>query len=75
MNQSMRWSYRVRAVDGAYDIIECYYEDEKFIGWTDRLSPLGDSLEELRRDLEHMMRALDLPVLTNKDLRLPKFPK
>ena len=68
------WEYRVVErvssrphMDDAiwYEIIEVYYDDEgKVVGSTDAVHPTGDSLEDLRQDLELMLRALDKPVIT-----------
>ncbi|MCL4860982.1 MAG: DUF433 domain-containing protein [Caldilineaceae bacterium] len=61
------WNYRVfREETGEYVIREVFYdEDGAITGRTeDAVEPMGDSLEELERDLEHFRDALRLPVLT-----------
>ena len=62
------WEYRVQekvAGDNRwYEIIEVYYEKGKVVGTTDAVHPVGDSVEDLRQDLELMLRALDKPVIT-----------
>ncbi len=63
-------------VDGkeciSYQIAEVYYNEEVGIksitklsdtrGYSDS-SPIGDTPEELKRELEYMMKAFNLPVL------------
>jgi hypothetical protein len=66
------WNHRVvrrvypGALDGevAYQIHEAYYgiEDKPLIS-TEPDHPHGETPEELREDLERMLRALDKPVL------------
>lgn len=73
------WDYRVAKVhpkpfepdvdgcscqpDDFFVLIEQYYDDEgEPYGWG-RATPYGDTLEELRADLELMLRALDRPVV------------
>ena len=62
------WEYRVeeRVVGDNrwYEIIEVYYEKGKAVGTSDAVHPTGDSVEDLRKDLELMLRALDKPVIT-----------
>ncbi len=51
--------------DPYYGIHEVYYDDSgKVEGYTDdAVSPFGETEEELRRDIERMMRAFQHPVL------------
>ena len=79
----MSWTYRVRkkAINAAeieYGIIE-YYTTAESDGWTENLmapisivapdDPLSDAkaLDELRWQLMAMLRALDEPILEDKD--------
>lgn len=77
----MAWSYRViRHVDSrhsvapakqvGFSIREVYYDDEDRMNATtkDPSSPYGDTLEELRNDLKHMLEALDAPVVNWDDI-------
>lgn len=73
----MTWNYRVlhRRDDAphvgqvdAFEIIEAYYRDGVISLWSEAMRPLGHTPEELRSDLEFMLRALDAPVLTEADL-------
>lgn len=60
------WNYRVlRYQSGDVGIHEVYYDDDgKAVSCTvDEIGAMGADLDELRSDLEHMMRALSLPVL------------
>jgi hypothetical protein len=63
------WNYRVLQHEGNFAIHEVYYEDGKPTSCTeDPVAPFGeDTVEELRRDMELMMRALNEPVLNYKD--------
>jgi hypothetical protein len=50
-------------------IVEVYYQDNgSVIGWTQDTSPCGESLAELRQNLDWMMESLDKPILVEKDL-------
>ena len=72
----MTWNYRVvhKDVKGCDDddavfaIHEAYYTDEEAPGITLRpVAPIGNTLEELRAELQHMLTALDQPTLEYKD--------
>ena len=61
------WNHRVtRSTTDAgtvYEIREVYYIGDR-IGWTqDASAPYGETLDELRQDLERMLAALDKEVL------------
>ena len=65
-----KWNYRVmRHTDAVgrthYAIHEAYYNDVgEVTAWTDEPSaPFGETIEELREELERMLRALDYPVI------------
>ena len=65
------WNHRVTkaTIDGetVYEIREVYYDlptTSDGIGWTqDASAPYGETLDELRQDLERMLAALDKPVI------------
>jgi hypothetical protein len=69
------WNYRVvrkaypPGKDGTIEYVlgihEVYYDDngEPEMVTEDRMDPHGETLEELRDDIEHMRLALDKPVL------------
>jgi hypothetical protein len=68
------WNHRVvrqiRDGETFYGIHEVFYglPDESDAGWTeDPISPVGETVEELRETLERMMRALDKPVILDDD--------
>ena len=81
----MAWEYRVvrnacGIVDGhVFTIYEvgCDSHDEMgTLSWTvDRKAPIGTSLDELRADLEMMLRALDSPVLEERGDTLVEIDK
>jgi hypothetical protein len=69
------WNNRVvrTTVDDTekYEIHEVYYDaNDKIEAWTrDAVAPYGETLEELREDILHMLRAVDnAPVLNAEDL-------
>lgn len=70
------WNYRViRRENKAdsetyYGIYEVYYNQDATIeSWTvDRCSPFGESLAELLNDISHMIKALDKPILEEKEI-------
>ena len=61
----MYWNYRVVVKDGNCSIYEVYYDDNGRIeAFTEEpVGPSGESLEELRQDLEYFQLALDQPAL------------
>lgn len=70
------WDYRVVAVDRdghmTYGIYEVHYdEDGSPATRTEAASePYGTSLDELRRDYDHMAEAFLQPLLTERDGRM-----
>jgi hypothetical protein len=66
------WNYRVIRKDQAesdsstYQIHEVYYNDDDIIeGWTQSpVEPMGESLAELRNDIQYFLKAFQKPVLT-----------
>jgi hypothetical protein len=69
----MHWNHRVfRKKHPSGDVLgihECFYdEDGKVNGWTlDAIAPQGDNLDELRVELERMLKCLDEPILDYSD--------
>lgn len=69
----MTWNYRVFRHHGIgpgdttipyFKIHEAYYDEEdNFHGMTQAVYPQGETIEELRDDLDWMIKALDAPVL------------
>lgn len=62
------WNYRIikKNISGVdrYAIYEVYYEKGKPTSWVeDAVSPWGDSVEDLRKDLSNIQRAMALSVL------------
>ena len=65
------WEYRVfREDDGAYVIREVFYDDDgTLVGCTESaVEPVGESLEELAKDIDSFKEALTLPLLTLADI-------
>lgn len=72
----MTWDYRVfREQDGAYVIREVFYDDDgSLLACTESaVEPMGESLNELAKDIDAFKEALKLPVLTLADI--PSRPK
>jgi hypothetical protein len=68
----MTWNYRVihrnddptLLYEDVYAIHEVYYEDDVPVSMAvDPSCPQGETIEELREDLEHYRTALDKPIL------------
>lgn len=61
----MYWNHRVMLhPDGTYRIHEVFHNEDDGVGWTaNAIAPQGDTLEELRWELTHMLAALDKPFL------------
>jgi hypothetical protein len=59
------WNYRVVKNEGVFAIHEAYYDDagEVMTITVEPMAPRGDSLAELRADLEKFCQALAEPVL------------
>jgi hypothetical protein len=59
------WNHRVRLRNGWFEIVEAYYDDAgKLEGQTvDAIAPGGETVDELRDELNRMLRALDEPVI------------
>lgn len=69
------WNYRVyRSIDpntqeACYYILEVHYVDEEIISYSaDPIPPFGNTDLELKQDLQLMLLAFNLPVLTDVDL-------
>ena len=73
------WEYRVAERVSSHpqigevvwhEIIEVYYDDNgKLDATSDKICPAGDSVEDLREDLELMLLATSKPVITNEELK------
>ena len=63
------WNYRVIEcnLDG-YEIREVYYHKDKPLASTLKgIEPYGETIEELKKDLELIAKALDKPILKESD--------
>ena len=64
-----QWGYRVVDRDGYYRIYRVYYDLKKIIMHSDSAPiPGGETVEELRQDIEMMRDALSRPILNAEDL-------
>jgi hypothetical protein len=71
------WNYRViqRAVDGETELFvaEVFYnEDNQVTGWSGAADVVGEDLDDLRLELQHMSEALIEPILIEAEL--PQSP-
>lgn len=75
----MYWNHRImRRVENpgkTYEetnlyVVEVYYnnDDGYILGWTEKESVWGESIEEIRNSLTWMMEALDKPILDEVEL-------
>ena len=64
------WDYRVIEHDGMFTIHEVCYNDKGNITSVsqDPMGPSGDTLEELKVDMEYFLQALDMPVLKKEEI-------
>lgn len=74
------WNYRVLrrpmvtlsrnvTTDPYYEIIEAYYNEAGEIdGYAEKVSPYGDTVEDLQADLNRMLEATTKPVLDLEDV-------
>lgn len=68
------WNYRImrryheESETETFHIHEVYYSDDhKIEAWTaSEIAPMGETLSELKEDIEFMAKALDGPVLVEK---------
>ena len=66
----MNWDYRVINHDGMFTIHEVSYNykgDLTSIS-QDPMGPSGDTLEELKDDMEYFLQALEMPVLKKEEI-------
>ncbi len=68
----MNWDYRVIEHDGAFTVHEVHYNDKGAIISIseDPMGPSGETLEELKADMEYFLQALDKPVLRKEEIEL-----
>ncbi|MCG3212450.1 MAG: hypothetical protein FOGNACKC_06120 [Anaerolineae bacterium] len=64
------WNYRIVERDGIFAIYEVYYDAAGNVTsiTAEPVAPMGESLDELRADLEKQCQALDKPVLRYEDI-------
>jgi hypothetical protein len=73
------WNHRIIAVreerEDFFQIHEVHYDDDWQIeGWTENaVTVVGDSTDEIRMTLHHMLRCLDKPILIEQDGKLVKY--
>ena len=65
------WNYRLLKKKGIeyYGVIEAYYDkDGNIRSYSEFIPVCGDSLEEVRADLERFREALEKPIVLEEDL-------
>lgn len=67
---STYWNYRVIESEDIFRIHEVYYNEKGGItAFSENpITPLGETLDELRGDLEYYLQALDRPVLKKEEI-------
>ncbi|MBI5103130.1 MAG: hypothetical protein HZB33_15045 [Nitrospirae bacterium] len=67
---SSYWNYRVIENEEVFRIHEVYYNSKgEITGFSENpITPLGETLDELRGDLEYYIQALGRPVLKIEDI-------
>ena len=52
-----------------HEVIEVYYDDDgKLDATSDKIYPAGDTVDDLREDLELMLTAISKPVISHEEL-------
>ena len=67
----MSWNYRVIESDTGFTIHDVYYNDAGAITNVSvgEVAAYGETLDELRSDLEHYMKALERPALKMSEIK------
>ena len=63
------WNYRIfKNEAGELGFIECFYTDQGKPRWrTEFIGAFGETVEELKQDVEWMLKAFDKPIMTASD--------
>ena len=69
------WDYRVIEDHGAFTVHEVHYNDKgDIISISEEpMGPSGETLEELKDDMEFFLQALDRPVLRKGEIEFAKM--
>ena len=64
------WDYRIIEDEGAFIIHEIHYNDRGDIISIseDPMGPSGETLEELKDDMQYFLQALGMPVLKKEEI-------
>jgi hypothetical protein len=64
------WNFRVVQHARHFDIREVYYDsNEEPVGWSEEAhAPVGNTPDDLKLELELMLKAFDYPVIKVEDL-------
>ena len=67
---NISWDYRVIEHEGAFIIHEVHYNDKGDIISIseDPMGPSGETLEELKADMEYFLQAFNRPVLRKEEI-------
>ena len=75
MPDTHTWNYRVLArkhlgEEMEYEIVECHYgpDDNEVHLYAEKMHPAGGTLDDLRSDLQFMLKALELDILTENEI-------
>ena len=76
MQKLISWDYRVIEHDGMFTIHEVHYNEKGGIVSIseDPMGPSGDTMEELKDDMQYFLLALDRPVLKKGEIVFAPTP-
>ena len=65
------WDYRIIEHDGVFTVHEVHYNDMGGIISVseDPMGPSGETLEELKEDMEYFLQAFNMPVLGKEEIK------
>ena len=69
------WDYRIIEHDGAFTVHEVHYNDKGDIISIseDPMGPSGETLEELKEDMEYFLQAFNRPVLRKEEIEFAEM--
>ena len=60
----MHWNHRIVKIGDMFGVCEVYFgNDGKITMWTQHIEPMGETVEELKEEVEMFLRAFTQPIL------------